>query len=383
MVITVDDTVTGKCAASYFSLIAELVNSLMARTHGVKRVNCHDKAKNGPTDSFVTQDDLLRLQDAFLPIHPDSAAGSSAERAQHRKLSSLANNKNTFTAAFGHRASFLLTYSAAVRGENTRKLELSDLSLIEPDMEGSEGSRCRVLVITLGQGKTNRFGNYNRTAIMRHKNVRLCAQGALALYFYCLFHCQNQPFPCLRSSREWFFRKVLQPLSSGRKSKAAKQQPVEDVNSDGEDLDEEETKFIEMEDENGQIRRLPAPSGRPRLQDDSLMQVDEEKLQLNEQLEYLNAQPFCRPIGYPTQQRFYKAAFKKVGIVRTKVTHFGCAAAASTVSQYGSHLDEAIRRHGHWNQDVMSNCYFKSFREYCSKANTDNSHGRCSHSGRL
>lgn len=354
----------GVSGSSPVTLMTELMKTLKARTFSVKRVNCYDKARNGPTDSFVTGEELIRLQEAFLPMNPDILP--QEDKAERKRLGSTAQNKNSFTAALGHRASFLLTYSAAVRGESTRKLEFSDLSLIEPDMEGTEQSRCHLLILTLGEGKTNKYGHYDRTAIMRHRDVQLCTQGALALYFFCLFHCQNHPFPSMQYSRHWFFRKVLQPLSEGRKGKGTVKE--EDVNSEGEEEDNEEERYIEMEDEDGQVQRLPAPSMGSKISDMTHLPHDTEKEELARKLDDIQRLPYCRPIGYQTQTRVYHAAFKRANIVTTKVTHFGRAAAASTVSQYGSHLDDAIRRHGHWNKDVMSNCYFKSFRELqCSR----------------
>ena len=185
-----------------------------------------DKAKNSAIEYHLTTAQLSAIADGFLPL-PNSLA---------------AKNPLSNTAALGHRLSFLLSYAAALRGESTRLFELSDLSTIFAEKEGANGAT--LVVMTLGQGKTNKFGKYDRTAIMRHRHVELCAQGALALYLFCRFHLRGELFPSFQTSKEWFFNKLLQPTKEGRRSGEKEKGKGKAPVSRGEEHDE-------VEDEDG------------------------------------------------------------------------------------------------------------------------------------
>lgn len=139
------------------------------------RIAAVDKAKGSAIEDTFTYRDLTRIQDAFLPKSDDPAAGRALSLA----------------AAFSHRAAFLLSYHGALRCESTRHLDFSDLATIFAENEGLKGSH--LLLLTLGKGKTNRFGKYDRTALMRSKNVEMCAHGALALLLFIRHHVRGAP----------------------------------------------------------------------------------------------------------------------------------------------------------------------------------------------
>ena len=91
-------------------------------------------------------------------------------------------------------------------------IELSDLSTVFAEKEGANG--CELLVLTLGEGKTNKYGRYTRSAIMRHRDVEMCAIGALALYLFSRYH-RGETFPTFGQREDWFFEKVIQPINQG------------------------------------------------------------------------------------------------------------------------------------------------------------------------
>ena len=105
------------------------------------------------------------------------------------------------------------------------RFELSDLSTIFAEKVGAAGAT--LLVMTLGQGKTNKFGKYDRTAIIRHHHVEFCAQGAVATYLFCRFQLRGEQFPSFQTSKDWFFDKLMQPVKGGRKSKKPSRQAAE------------------------------------------------------------------------------------------------------------------------------------------------------------
>lgn len=80
-------------------------------------------------------------------------------------------------------------------------------------------------------------------------------------------------------------------------------------------------------------------------------------------VEEIAALPCTKSIDYETQRKAHAVALERAGVRSTRVTHLGRAAAASMVGQEGKDLDNALRRHGHWNKDVLSNSYMDNFRE--------------------
>ena len=153
------------------------------------RIACADKAKGSIVDNLLSSSQLIDIQDAFVPA-----------------VNSTASTRSTsLTADLGHRLAFMLSYSGALRCETTRNLELSDLSVVTAEKEGRTG--CVLLVLSLGQGKTNQFGRIDRTAIMRHIRPEMCAQGALAVYFFVASTCGVGNSRLLRGVRIGFSRR--------------------------------------------------------------------------------------------------------------------------------------------------------------------------------
>ena len=246
---------------------------------------------------------------------------------------------------------------------------------------------------------------------MRHRDVAMCAQGALALYLSCRYHIRGEAFPTFGESKDWFFEKVIQPTNNGwRRNYKNKQRQEQDVDVDGDDSgdDEEEEgeargdhearprnpEYDNMEesmmeataarlflpnDGSGGIdlhRELIArPTAGPSIESAPAVPADEDR-EVREVLRTsararAEAIPRSTPISYATQCKQSRLALNRTDIVTSKLTHIGRGAAACVVSQAGLDLESQLRRHGHWNQsDVMTNCYIQSFREFstgCSR----------------
>jgi hypothetical protein len=70
-----------------------------------------------------------------------------------------------------------------MRGENARKMQLSDLFTVE--LKESEGpTKCTAVIGALREGKMNTDGKLEYAGMLRHKNVLLCPVNALAMYFH-------------------------------------------------------------------------------------------------------------------------------------------------------------------------------------------------------
>ncbi|KAH7461576.1 hypothetical protein FOMA001_g19032 [Fusarium oxysporum f. sp. matthiolae] len=106
------------------------------------------------------------------------------------------------------RVDLLFGHYYLLRGENRRKMELADLSLL--DYPSSEGpTPCGCLVTLLRDGKLNKTAKKEFMGALRHKDPLLCTQGALAQLFFWRWHVAGEPSPSFRRRQDWYRIKVL------------------------------------------------------------------------------------------------------------------------------------------------------------------------------
>ena len=106
------------------------------------------------------------------------------------------------------RADLLLGHYYLLRGENRRKMELADLSLLDyPAAEGP--TTCGCLVSLLQDGKMNKTARKEFMGALRHKDPLLCTQGALAQLFFWRWHVAGEAPPTFRRRSDWYRIKVL------------------------------------------------------------------------------------------------------------------------------------------------------------------------------
>ena len=123
-------------------------------------------------------------------------------------------------------ADFLFGNSMLFRLSNRLPMELPDLFSMPLPKEGRDGNVwCLVTVTDQGEsltsaslrfilpttfiGKTNQHGRLEYGAALRHRDYRSCLVGALAVLFFWRWHCSGEPFPCFRTSQDWYNIKVL------------------------------------------------------------------------------------------------------------------------------------------------------------------------------
>jgi hypothetical protein len=93
-------------------------------------------------------------------------------------------------------------------GENRRKIELADLSLLDyPAAEGP--TTCGCLVSLLQDSKMNKTARKEFIGALRHKDPLLCTQGALAQLFFWRWHVAGEAPPTFRYRSDWYRIKVL------------------------------------------------------------------------------------------------------------------------------------------------------------------------------
>ena len=103
---------------------------------------------------------------------------------------------------------FLLGNTMLLRSSNRLPIELADLFLMPLPKEGPRGdSWC--LVTIMDQGKTNQHGRLEYGAALRHRDYRSCVVGALAASLFWRWHRSGEPFPCFRTSQDWYNIKLL------------------------------------------------------------------------------------------------------------------------------------------------------------------------------
>jgi hypothetical protein len=146
-------------------------------------VSFKDRGSDGIQAGY-SPDEWLRIQDLLL-----SGAAYTPQ-----------NLRTRVDLLFGHY--YLL------RGENRRKMELADLSLLDyPPVEGP--TPCRCLVSLLQDSKMNQIARKEFMGAIRHKDPLFCTQGALAQLLFYRWHIAGEAPPSFRSRRDWYRIKVL------------------------------------------------------------------------------------------------------------------------------------------------------------------------------
>jgi len=162
---------------------------LESRRRAQDRNNRDDSVDRGLQSLYdgYSLDEFRRMQECLL----------------HGAATAAAQNLRT-------RLDVLAGHFFVLRGENRRKLELPDMSLLEyPREEGP--TPCFALVFLLSNGKMNKTGKTQYMGAMRHRGPLLCTQGALAQYLF--WRCSGDRLPntarrclsCLCSSRHHLY----------------------------------------------------------------------------------------------------------------------------------------------------------------------------------
>ena len=109
-----------------------------------------------------------------------------------RRIQDLLLNSAAYTPqSLRTRVDLLLGHYYLLRGENRRKMELADLSLLDyPPSEGP--TLCGCLVSLLRDGKLNKTARKEFMGALRHRDPLFCTQGALAQLFFWRWHVAGE-----------------------------------------------------------------------------------------------------------------------------------------------------------------------------------------------
>ncbi|KAF9232053.1 hypothetical protein BU15DRAFT_67816 [Melanogaster broomeanus] len=131
------------------------------------------------------------------------AAGTSQDTYTKEQLErcslwglSEGSGPQTTWVALRDRAMLLVSCATAFRGGSCRALEWSDLFLSRVFINGSNiAADAPVLAALADNAKHNQVGRVEENGALRHRDVKVCAVGAIAMLFFAHFHIINQPVP--------------------------------------------------------------------------------------------------------------------------------------------------------------------------------------------
>jgi hypothetical protein len=168
------------------ALVKKFLENRRAETYEINRRNRKDRGVGTLLEGYSTLDGLSRILEAGLRLH-NSPKGL----------------RNV--------ASFALSHSVLLRGDNIREMELANLFCVTLDDEGPDAIDIpKAMVVSLLRSKTNTEGRTDFSACLRHMDVRCCSIGWIALYLFVRWNplFDFEEFPEFDVDREWFEIKV-------------------------------------------------------------------------------------------------------------------------------------------------------------------------------
>jgi hypothetical protein len=144
--------------------------------------------------------------------HEDRAIGSILDAYTPEVLTAFVkkmwSGKRSIDQRLRTLVDFLVGHHFLLRGQLRRSAEFADMFLMEFPKEGPQ--RCYCWILMIDNGKTNDTGKRQYLGAMRHKDVLLCSQGALAQYLYYRFHvAAEKAWPDFKSPALWDTIKLL------------------------------------------------------------------------------------------------------------------------------------------------------------------------------
>eukprot|EP00474_Spongospora_subterranea_P007594 CRZ08052.1 hypothetical protein [Spongospora subterranea] len=139
----------------------------------------------------------------------DRGIGTLADEISAHEFGELAKHYWKLDSEEGlkQRTDYLLSFALTCRGDNLRRLKLSEIGHKFFPGEGVSGAH--LLRTVWRRSKKNQFGKVQQNALMRHSSVSLCPFGSLSLYFFFRFQVRGDPWPDLSEASRWYNLFVL------------------------------------------------------------------------------------------------------------------------------------------------------------------------------
>jgi hypothetical protein len=145
--------------------------------------------------------------------------GYSPEELINISMYYLTNDKpRSGNGSWRDRMTFLVNHMMILCGENMRNASLQHMFC--QILERETFMHCPALVFMFDSSKTNQDHQKQYSGAVGNKDVRICALGAAALYFFWRYYMGMETFPDFRSHDKWYDIKVLK--SSNHKNKDSK-----------------------------------------------------------------------------------------------------------------------------------------------------------------
>lgn len=149
----------------------------------IRNVTQHaDRARGTQSDGYTSIQEMALISDSFLA-------------------------KDSSSVALRNRAMFLIQHYGVLRGQTARQFEFADLQ--HRKFNVNFPTECLALVMIIKQSKTNHVNRTENIGVLRAKDPRVCAVGAIGLYLFSRFHCTPENFPSLTNRKDWYQVKVF------------------------------------------------------------------------------------------------------------------------------------------------------------------------------
>lgn len=192
--------------ATYISALLDLYKEQVSLT-----MNSHPNPRSAALNAWI--EDKKRNQDKQRrATYKNRGLRSLFDRYKPEELNSMMADLLGQPSKHGlhlrTRLDVLLGHFYVTRGESRRMAELTDLYPIT--FHEDEGPTvCDAAILTMSNGKTNKYGRVHHMGAIRHKNPLVCPVGALAAYLFYRWHCSDEKFPSFNRRDDWYNTKLL------------------------------------------------------------------------------------------------------------------------------------------------------------------------------
>ncbi|KAF5385999.1 hypothetical protein D9615_002501 [Tricholomella constricta] len=187
-----------------------------------ERITTYEKSAYATESERVAESQVLKAKG----VTSDTFKDDELIRCSMWLLRSSRKTVNQIHLALRDRAMLLISTSTAYRGDNLRRLQLSDISFRNiPMVDVGLDVQVMATIFRSNKGKTNDTGRIDDQGAFRHRIPELCAIGALGFHLFGHYHLINASPPNFVPDfarpgagefgyRDWY-TKLLFPGSNG------------------------------------------------------------------------------------------------------------------------------------------------------------------------
>ncbi|CAN6611856.1 hypothetical protein TRVA0_005S00122 [Trichomonascus vanleenenianus] len=118
-----------------------------------------------------------------------------------------------------NRTQFFFCHNTLYRGDNSRRVDLSDLALFTVSHEAGQESSFQVVSCRSDQAKNNQYGRIHHAAVARNKEIEICLVSSLAMLLLWRFDLTSEGLPDFSRRETWYDVKLF--ITSKKKNTQA------------------------------------------------------------------------------------------------------------------------------------------------------------------